>query len=200
MSSNKTVVVGNGMSGLGMNPPIEQSEETKAILNDIEVFQAQVPDHELGKTLTGAGVDIPPQPETTIDENEIGLWWSMAQKLKKLRAQEIMARKRIFGFFFKDPDEGTNNHNLDGGYVLKGGYKLDRKIDEGAFVSMKEKFREAGINPDVMVKQELTLVKKEYNKLSDKQVKLFDQVLLIKPGSPSLDVVMPAKNKPKVAK
>lgn len=139
------------------------------------------------------GTVIPPQPETVITEADIGVWYEMAVKLKKLKMQESLERKRIFGHFFTDPDEGTNNHDLADGYVLKGKHTLTREVDEGAYTSLKEKFREKGFNPDVLVKWKPTLVKKEYNKLSDENRTYFDQILLIKPGSPALEVVLPKK-------
>jgi hypothetical protein len=136
-------------------------------------------------------------PENPITQAMLSTWYKMAQELKKLKTKEILLRKDIFGKAFPDPKEGTNNYGLDDGYVLKGQYQLTRDIDEGAFNALKEKLREEKINPDLLVQYKPSLVKKEYNKLTDEQKQLFDQCLIVKPGSPSLEIVLPAKAKAK---
>jgi hypothetical protein len=136
-------------------------------------------------------------PENPISKELLSSWYTMAKELKVLRAKEILLRKQIFGHAFPNPHEGTNNFDLDDGYVLKGTYSLDRSVDEGAFSSLKEKLREEAINPDKLVQWKPSLVRKEYNKLTEDQKHLFDQCLTMKPGSPSLEIVLPAKNKPK---
>lgn len=130
-------------------------------------------------------------PEDVVTQNDLSEWYSAADELKKIKFKEITLRKRIFGFFFKDPTEGTNNHDMDDGYTLKGVHKIDRKVDEGAFNSLKDKFRESGINPDTLVEMKPSLVKAQYNKLTEEQRHLVDQMLIIKPGSPSISIVKP---------
>lgn len=132
-------------------------------------------------------------PENTLTQADMVKWYELAQELKRIRNAEILLRKKIFNHFFPDPSEGTNNQDLDGGYVLKGKHAIERKIDEGAFDAMKEKFREEGINPDTMVQYKPSLVLKEYRKLTKEEQALFDQVLIIKPGSPALEIVLPKR-------
>lgn len=137
---------------------------------------------------------------TTIPENEVTQqdlieWYNLANDLKSLRIRESLLRKKIFGIVFPEPTEGTNTAELDGGYVLKGKFPLTRTIDQGALDALKDGLRGQKINPDSVVQYKSSLVKREYDKLTAEQRQFFDQCLIIKPGSPALEIVMPAKNK-----
>ena len=79
--------------------------------------------------------------------------------------------------------------------MLKGKHTINREIDPGAFGAFKERFAEAGIKADALVQYKPSLVLKEYRTLTDEQHQLFDQCLIIKPGSPALEIVLPAKAK-----
>lgn len=136
--------------------------------------------------------EIPDNPLTT---QLIGAWYKLAEQLKKLKSSEYLMRQEIFKKAFPKPKEGTNNYGLDDGYVLKGNHVLNRNIDEGAFKALKEQLLEAEVKIDDLVEYKPSLVKREYNKLTESQRKIFDQCLVIKPGSPSLEVVLPAKAK-----
>ena len=139
-------------------------------------------------------VEVPEEP-TVLTADYLADWYKMAQELKSLRAKVILMRKRIFTLVFPDPKEGTNSFGLDDGYVLKGQYTLERTVDEGAFNALREQLREENMNPDTLTHTKLLLVKRIYNKLTAEQKSLFDQCLIIKPGSPSIEIVLPAKNK-----
>lgn len=136
-------------------------------------------------------------PQNQVTQADLAEWYKMAQDLRNLKAKESLLRKKIFGSAFPDPKEGTNNYDLPDGYVLKGQHVLNRDIDIGALDALKPKLREEGMNPDNLVKYKPELKKAEYNKLTEEQKKLFDQCLIIKPGSPSLEIVLPAKNRAK---
>lgn len=132
-------------------------------------------------------------PENEVTQEDLSTWYEMAAQLKKLKAQEILLRKKIFGAAFPDPDEGTNNYDLADGYVLKGKHTIQRDIDEGAFGALKEKLREEKIIPEDLVQYKPSLVKREYNKLTEEEKQLFDQCLIVKPGSPALEIVLPKR-------
>jgi hypothetical protein len=136
-------------------------------------------------------------PQNQVTQADLSEWYKMAQDLRNLKAKESLLRKKIFESAFPDPKEGTNSYDLADGYVLKGQHVLNRDIDIGALDAMKSKLREQGVNPDNLVKYKPELKKAEYNKLTEEQKKLFDQCLIIKPGSPSLEIVLPAKNRAK---
>lgn len=135
---------------------------------------------------------------TTIPENEVTAadlaeWYRIQEELKKVKAREMLLRQKIFKFYFPTPTEGTNNFDLPDGYVLKGKHTINRDIDPGAFQVLRKTFEEAGIHPDALVQYKPSLVKKEYNTLTEEQKQLFDQALIVKPGSPALEIVLPKK-------
>jgi len=132
-------------------------------------------------------------PENKVTQADLSAWYEMSQELKKLRAKEMVLRKKIFDGAFPDPKEGTNNYELADGYMLKAQYKLDRNVDPGALDALKDKLRENKINPDSLVQYKPSLVIKEYRHLTEEQHKLFDQCLIVKPGSPSLEIVLPKR-------
>lgn len=137
-------------------------------------------------------VNIPREPVT---EAELAQWFTMKQQLTELKAAESALRMRIFRYYFPEPREGTNNFTLPDGYVLKATYPYERKVDTAVFKNMGEQFAEAGIFADTIVRFVPELVKSEYNKLTEYQAFVFDQCLVLKPGSPQLTIAAPAKRK-----
>lgn len=138
---------------------------------------------------------MPDIPEDEVTMTDLFTWYTMSGELKKLKAKESLLRKRVFGHYFPAPAEGTNSLDLPDNYVLKGTYPITRNVDEGAFTALKEDFRAKGINPDLLVNWKPSLAKAAYNKLTAEEKQLFDQVLIIKPGSASMEVVLPKKAK-----
>lgn len=132
-------------------------------------------------------------PENEVTQADLSQWYTMQDELKKLRAAEMLLRQKIFKHFFPTPEEGTNNHELPDGWMLKGKHTVNRDIDQGAFQVLRQQFEEAGIHPDALVQYKPSLVKREYNTLTAEQRHLFDQALIVKPGSPSLEIVLPKR-------
>lgn len=130
-----------------------------------------------------------------ITQEDLARWYEMKQQLATLRATEMMLRKRIFAHYFPEPDEGVNNFTLPDGYVLKGTQGIDRQIDEPTFLAMVNVLHDEYEipNPEILIRRKPELVIKEYRKLTDKQMHGFDQCLIIKPESPSLEIVKPKK-------
>lgn len=142
-------------------------------------------------------------PANTVTTEDLVEWNRLQEQLKTLRASEMLLRKRIFGAYFPAPVEGTNSAPLAAGWVLKGGHKIERKIDIGALTAMSardanghSRFSRAFINVDTLVKYTPELVMKEYRTLTEEQRKLFDSALIVSAGSPTLEIVLPAKAKP----
>lgn len=123
---------------------------------------------------------------------ELVLWYQMREQLSKLKTAESLLRKRLFGHFFPTPTEGTNNYTLPDGFVLKAKHTIIRDIDEPAFLALKPKFEENGINADVLVRRKPELCVTPYRELTAEQMHLFDQCLIIKPGSPQMEIAKPA--------
>ena len=132
-------------------------------------------------------------PKNTVSQKDLETWYQIQDTLKKLKAQEMILRKRIFEHYFPEPKEGTNSHELNDGYVLKAKYGLLRDIDVGELQSCGDLFAQAGISADALVQWKPFLKVKEYRQMTAEQRALFDRCLVIKPGAPSLEITLPKK-------
>ena len=134
-------------------------------------------------------------PANTVSQEDLAEWYRLQEELKKVKASEMLLRQKIFAAYFPSPAEGTNSAPLADGWVLKGKHTINREIDPGALGALKDKLLEAGIKADALVQYKPLLVLKEYRTLTEEQHQLFDQCLIVKPGSPALEIVLPAKAK-----
>lgn len=132
-------------------------------------------------------------PENQVTQADLAEWYKLQEELKKVKAREMLLRTKIFGYFFASPVEGTNSYDLPDGYVLKGKHTINREVDAGTLVALRDKFAESGISADALVQWKPSLKLKEYRELTAEQMHMFDQCLIIKPGSPALEIVLPKK-------
>jgi hypothetical protein len=142
-------------------------------------------------------VNVPQDKPLSVEE-AVGLlttWQAMHTQLAALREQEMALRKRIWGPLFPNPVEGTNKFALGNGYQLVGKYPIDRKVDEGLLQVLKPKLAEANIMVDAVVQYKPEFKKAVYNTFTEEQKHLFDQCLIVKPGSISFEVVAPKEPK-----
>lgn len=132
---------------------------------------------------------IPPE---NVTQSDLAQWYEMKKQQSALKASEMLLRMKIFKFFFPNPQEGANkafdDDRLGNGFKLSATYPIDRKVDEGIFEAMKDKLKEAGIQPQSIVKYKPELELKQYRALTDEQRHLVDQFLQIKPGSPQMEI------------
>lgn len=140
-------------------------------------------------------------PKNEVTMEDISHWNDLQEKLKKLKAEEMLMRMKIYnGLFAATAVEGTNSMDLHAGWKLKAQRKIDRKVDIPvlqAFIHKPDantpsKFEEAGLNMDDLIEWKPELKLRAYRALSEAQVAVFDQVLSIKDGSPSMEIVLPA--------
>lgn len=131
--------------------------------------------------------DNPVTPETLVT------WYNQVTQLAKLKASEMLLRKKIFTFFFKEPKEGTNTHIMPDGFQLKGDHVINRKVDEPLYRTMIDEFVANGINPHELVRYKPELNTTAYRELTAEQQHLFDQCLIVSDGSPSLKITPPSK-------
>lgn len=134
-------------------------------------------------------------PQDQVTEQELIQWYEMQTQLNALKSAEFLLRERIFKHFFPTPEEGTNNHPLKDGWVLKGKYTLNRTVDLPVFTAIRESLVAAKINPDAMIEYKPNLKLKEYRQLTAEQRHIFEACMTIKPGAPALEIVLPAKAK-----
>ena len=138
-------------------------------------------------------------PAKTCTMQEIVEWFNASEELKALKNKEMLLRKHVFDGTFVDPKEGTNSVPLPDNWVLKGKYTLNRNPDMDAFTQMAPALRDAGVSLETLIEWKPELKTSVYRDLSDEQRKLVDQCLVIKPGSPALEIVMPKRASKSVA-
>jgi hypothetical protein len=133
--------------------------------------------------------------DTPYDPNDLVRWYEVKAKIANLTAQEMELRQRIFKHHFPTPEEGVNHATLGDGYQLNGTYVINRKVDEAALVTLTPNLHAAGIVVDDMFRVKRELAVKEYRKIESDKAKLVlvDQCLIIKPGAPQLEIVLPKR-------
>lgn len=144
-------------------------------------------------------------PEDALTPNDLFVWYKMQADLATLKRAENLLRMRIFRHLFPIPEEGTNTVELDAlpmlsgmaptGNVIKAVHKMNRDIDIAALTTLTPKFQANNLPLAKLVKYTPELVIKEYRKLTDEERQLFEEALIIKPGSPALEIVLPASAK-----
>lgn len=132
-------------------------------------------------------------PFVPVTQTELNIWYELTKKLEEVKNQELALRVRVFKTYFKDPVEGTNTVPLSAGWVLKGTHKLTRKVDEAMLATRLPELRAAGLRMDDLVRYKAELGTAEFRKLTEEQHKLFDTVLEIKVGTPSVEIVLPKR-------
>ena len=142
-------------------------------------------------------------PENEVTQKDLEAWYKLQENLRAVKAAEMLLRTKIFKGMFKEPVEGTNSIPLEGGWVLKGKRTINREIDGAALqanmaidpATQMSRLSANGIHVEQLVKWVPELVTKTYRILSEEQVKIFDECLIIKDGSPALEIVLPAAAK-----
>lgn len=117
----------------------------------------------------------------------LGQWQDTKAELESLKRKEAQLRKLLFQGAFPNPVEGVNTITLVDGTIIKGTHKISRNIDEAALPSVLEQMPEAVRDNLVAYKPSLSV--SAYRKLTAEERKTFDQALIIKPGTPTLEVI-----------
>ena len=120
-------------------------------------------------------------------------WAEVAESLKNLKKKELEMRNKLVDHFFPKPVEGTNTFDLGNAWKLKDKHKINRSCDEASFDSVFEKLPEGF--KDSLIKFKPSVNLKEYRRLSDAHRNIFDECLIIKPGTPELALVPPKEKK-----
>lgn len=136
-------------------------------------------------------------PANEVTKEDLEAWYKAQKLLAKVKAQEILLRTKIFKGKFPTPREGTNSLDIGDGFYLKATHVINRSVDEAAFKASTEQFAEAGIPTDKIIKWKPELVTGTYRELTEEQRNLFDTALIIKDGTPGLEITQP-KRAPKV--
>lgn len=110
---------------------------------------------------------------------------------KAMVEKEMALRKAVVASFWPAPAEGTNNQDLNAGWKLKYVHSFDYKVDDAALPLLREELAKEQVSLDGLFKYSAALVLKEYRTLGDNIKSKVDQVLTIKPKSPTLELIPP---------
>ena len=139
-------------------------------------------------------------PAPKVDAATLAQWYAKRAELAKLAQEEHFLRMMIFGHYFPAPVEGTNTFVLPDLYQLKAKYSIYRKIDEAALAAWRTpnennqtRFQQLGLSETKLIRWAPDVNMKEYRVLTEEERKTFDTILEIKPGSPQMEIVPPAK-------
>jgi hypothetical protein len=134
-----------------------------------------------------------PAAAPAVTQQDLNDWYDLQSKLAIIKDQEMELRKKIFSAYFPSPTEGVNTAPLSEGWVIKGTHKITRSIDEAMLLAKQDELLKEGIAINDLIRRKPELNLKAYKALPDRASLLFSQVLDIKPGSPSLEIVKPKR-------
>lgn len=142
-------------------------------------------------------------PENEVTQSDLTKWYNLKDQLAKVKAAEMLLRLKIYKGLFKDPKEGTNSLPLSEGWLIKAKRVINRDIDLASLnvnsivdpATQMSRLSSHGIHPEQLVKWKPELVTAAYRALTAEQMEIFNECLTIKDGSPSLEIVLPAKAK-----
>jgi hypothetical protein len=122
-------------------------------------------------------------------------WKHHKEQAEYHKAQEMYWRKKIFVAYFPNPKSGVNNFRLNDNTTLKGSQGINYKVDQAVLTAMKEEFKQQGLNPDKLTSTKVELRLSEYKLLTEAQKAVFDQCLIISPGSITLELAIKKEEK-----
>jgi hypothetical protein len=129
---------------------------------------------------------------------QISDWWKLVLELKTLKSKEALARKFVFENCFKEgtyKPEGTNKFQLPEHYELKAVTSLNRSIQIEVARAIAPDLAKLGVMVDDLIRWKPEVDITAYRQLNDEQRNMFDRCLEIKPGTPQMEIALPAKYK-----
>jgi len=157
-----------------------------------------IPNTEPAEETWGDGV-VKLTPEQEAENMALLQQWNEAKikatACKPAIEEELRLRKAVVKAFFPNAQEGANNKPLLGGYTLKAGVTLTRKVDPAALDALSSEFEELLISKDKLLDYKPSLKVSAYRELSSAQRHLFDQALIVTDGSPTLEIAPPKGTK-----
>ena len=175
-----------------LNPPIVVSDEvTKTLQEGADYANQMVQPGEQHFASHPSPEVVAGQPHDYL--NMIVEWNYLNDQIKALKDKEMTLRTKLADFYFPTPKEGTNTTDLPDGWKLKGKFQYYRNIDKAALPAVLEKLPEGTEDKVINYKPELKL--RDYKNLLEDHKKIFDEALVIKPGTPSLELVPPKEKK-----
>lgn len=120
----------------------------------------------------------------------IAEWTELKESIGLLRAQESALRARIVNECFGELSEGINRAVATGLEIVVH-HEVSRKVDETIVDSPKfaANCRAVKLSLDALIRYKPELNLRDYRKLTEQQLRLFDNCLVIKPGSDKLEII-----------
>lgn len=125
-------------------------------------------------------------------------WQESVKALASAKDNETALRAQVVERMFKDhKDEGTENVELGNGYKLKAVFKLSYSLNnkddatDKALTKLEKSGPEGAFVAGRLVKWKPDLSVSEYKTLTAKQKAIIDEVLTVRPGTPSVELVVP---------
>lgn len=142
---------------------------------------------------------VPPSPYDLLSRDELLMKWNdISKQAKKAADEEMTLRKYIVKRQFPDAEEGTHNLDLGSGYKLKTELKLNYNVGKTVVEVLKEIANIDEIGKSIaenLVSWSPKLKVGEYRKIDNKYKDIFNKVLTITEGSPTLEIVEPKERK-----
>ena len=139
--------------------------------------------------------------ETANRDAKILAWEAAVKALAAAKDAEAALRKEVLAEAFAfDPEalrEGTENFELGNGYKLKAVFKISRNLNneneavDKVLSKIEKTGPEGAFIAERLVKWKPELSVSEYKKLPEKFKKLFDEVVISKEATPTLELVAP---------
>jgi hypothetical protein len=120
-------------------------------------------------------------------------WYKAQKDLAFLKAREAQLRSIIFKNKFPNPVEGTNT-------VIKATHVINRNVDIGSLDALRAAQQQEGyngpkVNLDEVIRWKPELSVTAYKALTAEEQMFVDQALIVKPGSPQLEITIPKRAK-----
>lgn len=140
-------------------------------------------------------------PENEVTPADLAQWYKMKQELGRLKSAEALLRAKIAKFFFPAPVEGSRNKvplNDGTGAQLQLDHTINRSVEIGSLDALRKEIAVEGyngpkLNLDELVKWKPEVNMSAYRALTDEERLFFERALIVKPGSPSLDINIPKR-------
>lgn len=144
--------------------------------------------------------ELDPVVDAMIDQ-----WWELKALMKPIKDSlkpfedvELRLRQAIVGKLWPAAEghEGTKYHDLGHGFKLKANVKIKRSIDEAALPAVEELFnKQFDRDPKDIFPRNPSLDLKKFRELPAEEQKVILQALVVKPESPTLELVEPEEKK-----
>lgn len=114
-------------------------------------------------------------------------WLDAKEQLKAWEENELALRRYLIAQLFPNAKEGTTSV-IRPGIEAKCSIKVYRKVDASALSAKRADLLKRGINLDLLIRQKPELELKAYRELDERKRRIFESVLTITDGTPTLDI------------